>query len=208
MSTIVQNTRTFFTRPNLNLSPLVFKQSPELLRLAKDPRFEKARSWLTRSPITPFLPEPPIASIRNMPDIGLVDLTGITDTPLEKSGSDGVVLSLTPDYDWNYVQDFWLTYIRHCGVDFLPNPEDLVNYRNGFTSSLYLFILDPSQRRVAKWAKIVGLVPTADGFAPMDSGRVDYQSPNTLVEFNILAERHNFKTIINTDDGLNLFIDN
>ena len=88
--------------------------------------------------------------------------------------------------------------------------EDIEARRMCFTSSIYRFVMDPSNRYITKWAKATGCfprsVPTGAYFnydanasyvdtamnlsVPFTvAGKVEYMDPIILKEFNILMER-------------------
>jgi hypothetical protein len=88
--------------------------------------------------------------------------------------------------------------------------EDIDDRRMGFTSSIYRFVMDPSNRYITKWAKATGCFPrsvplgayfnydanssnvdTAMNLAvPMTvAGKVEYMDPIIFREFNMLVKR-------------------
>ncbi len=88
--------------------------------------------------------------------------------------------------------------------------EDIENRRLSFTSSIYRFVMDPSNRFITKWAKATGCfprsVPTGAYFnydanasnvdvamnmsVPFTvAGKVEYMDPIILQEFNMLVDR-------------------
>lgn len=88
--------------------------------------------------------------------------------------------------------------------------EDIEARRMCFTSSIYRFVMDPSNRYITKWAKATGCFPRsvpAGAYFNYDanannvetsmnlsipftvSGKVEYMDPITLREFNMLVER-------------------
>ncbi len=92
----------------------------------------------------------------------------------------------------------------------LPYVEDIEARRMCFTSSIYRFVMDPSNRYIIKWAKATGCFPRSvplGAFFNYDSntpnvdissnlavpfsvaGKVEYYDPIILREFNIVTER-------------------
>jgi len=88
--------------------------------------------------------------------------------------------------------------------------EDIESRRMGFTSSIYRFVMDPSNRYILKWGKATGCYPRSvplGAYFNFDSnaghvessmnlsipftvaGRVEYYDPIILKEFNMLVER-------------------
>jgi len=88
--------------------------------------------------------------------------------------------------------------------------EDIDQRRMGFTSSIYRFVMDPSNRYILKWAKATGCYPRS---VPLGAyfnyeanaghvesamnlampwtvaGRIEYYDPIILKEFNMVVER-------------------
>ncbi len=90
--------------------------------------------------------------------------------------------------------------------------EDIESRRMCFTSSVYRFVMDPSNRYITKWAKATGCFPRSiplGAYFNYDAnasnvdiamnmsvpvtvaGKVEYMDPIILKEFNILTERAN-----------------
>lgn len=92
----------------------------------------------------------------------------------------------------------------------MPYMEDIEARRMCFTSSVYRFVMDPSNKYIIKWAKATGCFPrsvplgaffnydahtsnidiSTNLSVPMTvAGKVEYYDPIILREFNILVER-------------------
>ena len=106
---------------------------------------------------------------------------------------------------------YWLEYIR-CVVRgyMLPYADDIDQQRINYTSSIYLFNLDPSRQYITKWCKCTGCFPralpvgammnreangsrvkaAAELSIPFVCNIVEYMDPWILVEFNKLVQRY------------------
>lgn len=106
---------------------------------------------------------------------------------------------------------YWLYYMA-CVVkgSVLAHKEDIDKRRMNFTVSIYRFILDPSRRRIIRWAKATGCFPksvpygavfninegeqwitAASKFAvPFVANKIEYNDYVNLYEFNRLARRY------------------
>jgi len=164
----------------------------------------------------------------------LVTLNGWPDPTIDVETTDGGYFSesitipkghdqLTKNYDisatFNDVQGspilttmlMWTRYLALItrGV-MMQYMEDIEARRMGFTSSIYRFILDPSNRYITKWAKATGCFPRSVPLgayfnydvksASIESsmnlaipfsagGKIEYFDPIILREFNMLVER-------------------
>lgn len=105
----------------------------------------------------------------------------------------------------------WTRYIYLITMNRMVSyRKDITNRRMSFTSSIYRFIMDPSNTYITKWAKATGAFPktlpignffnydkaTGDLEAIRNittaftvAGKIDYMDPIVLLEFNMLAEK-------------------
>jgi len=106
---------------------------------------------------------------------------------------------------------YWIEYIR-CVVRgyMLPYADDVDQQRINYTSSIYLFNLDPSRQYVTRWCKCTGCFPrslpigavmnrdyngarvkaAAELSIPFVCNVVEYMDPAILMDFNKLVARY------------------
>ena len=106
----------------------------------------------------------------------------------------------------------WFRYIHLLTRGIITSyMEDIDNRRMGFTSSIYRFVMDPSNRYILKWGKATGCYPRSvplGAYFNYDSnvnhvessmnlsipwtvaGRVEYYDPIILKEFNMVVEKY------------------
>lgn len=101
----------------------------------------------------------------------------------------------------------WLTLVVRGVVT--PYLSDIEERRMGFTSSVYRFVMDPSNKYITKWAKATGCFPRSTpigNFFNFDAnssaieashnisipftvaGKIEYMDPIILKEFNMLID--------------------
>jgi hypothetical protein len=164
----------------------------------------------------------------------LVSLNGWPDPTIDIDTTEGGFFSesityphghdqLTRNYDLNatfsdiqgsVVMMLFLVWTRYISLltrgVVTAHPEDIDDRRMGFTSSIYRFVMDPSNRYITKWAKATGCFPRSvplGAYFNYDSnasnvdtamnlsvpitvaGKVEYMDPIIFREFNMLVQR-------------------
>lgn len=127
------------------------------------------------------------------------------------------------DIQGSVVHSLFMMWVRWIGLAnrgaVTAYMEDIESRRMSFTSSIYRFVMDPSNRYITKWAKATGCfprnVPTGQYFnydanaSNVDTamnlsipitvaGKVEYMDPIILKEFNMLVDKFSPATKGNT----------